>query len=272
MDERLLDARLNQTAGQYFHNKSRYNLELLSRDPNNIYRNTKQYLRSFSENVQDIFDKFKFDSKIDELMEKELLYQLIQHFAKAPLDPKIVDNHIMGTIYEELIYKTSEAANEEAGEHFTPREVIKLMVNLLFSPHKELLRNKHLVRTIYDPAAGTGGMLSVASEHVHALNSKLELDMFGQELNDESYAICKSDMMLKGLDLNRIKQGNSPTAEDGFPHEKFHYMISNPPFGVDWGKIYQDIRSEAEKGFERRYGPGLPRRSDGSLLFLLHMM
>jgi type I restriction enzyme M protein len=187
---------------------------------------------------------------------------------------------MMGTIYEELIRKTSEAGNEEAGEHFTPREVIKLIVNLLFSPDKELLKQKYLIRTIYDPAAGTGGMLSIASEYVSTLNPDIRLDMFGQEMNPESYAICKSDMMLKGLDLNNIKPGNSLIQSnkeedilgDGFPSEKFHYMLSNPPFGVDWKKYESEIRLEAENGFKGKYGPGLPRRSDGSLLFLLHMI
>src|SRR6185437_15640733 len=161
---------------------------------------------------------------------------------------KTIDNHMMGTIYEELVRRTSEAANEEAGDHFTPREVIKLIVHLLFAHDKQFLKQPHLIRTIYDPAAGTGGMLSIASEYLRELNDNAQLDAFGQELNPESYAICKSDMLLKGFDLNRIKYGNSLTDQDGFPSETFHYMLSNPPFGVDWGKYESKIRAEAEKG------------------------
>jgi len=272
MDEELIEARLNQITKQYFHNRSQYNLESLLADPNNIYKNMKAYLRGFSKNVRDVFDNFKFDAMVDDLHKQKLLYQIVQHFAKAPLDPKTIDNHMMGTIYEELVRRTSEAANEEAGEHFTPREVIQLMVHLIFSHDKGFLKQKHLIRTIYDPAAGTGGMLSEASEYVHKINPDSQLDSFGQELNPESYAICKSDMMLKGLDLNRVHRGNSLTEEDGFPGEKFHYMLSNPPFGVDWGKFESKVRAEAEKGFKGRYGAGLPRKSDGSLLFLMHMI
>lgn len=272
MDDKLVEARLNQITKQYFHNKSKYNLELLLADPNNIHKNMRAYLRGFSENVRDIFDNFNFDNTIDELHKQKILYQIVQHFAKAPLDPKTIDNHMMGTIYEELIRRTSEAANEEAGDHFTPREVIRLMVNLLFSHDKEFLKQKHLIRTIYDPAAGTGGMLSTSSEYLRDINQDAQLHAFGQELNPEAYAICKSDMMLKGLDLNRVKDGNSLTDEDGFYNEKFHYMLSNPPFGVDWGKYESKIKAEAEKGFGGKYGAGLPRKSDGSLLFLLSMM
>jgi type I restriction enzyme M protein len=271
-DEKIVEARLNQITKQYFHNKSKYNLELLLADPNSIHKNMKSYLRGFSENVRDIFDNFKFDSTVDDLHKQKLLYQIVQHFAKAPLDPKTIDNHMMGTIYEELIRRTSEAANEEAGDHFTPREIIKLMVHLLFAHDKDILKQKHLIRTIYDPAAGTGGMLSVSEEYILQLNPEIEINSYGQELNPESYAICKSDMLLKGLDLNRVKLGNSLTDQDGFANEKFHYMLSNPPFGVDWGKYESKIRDEAEKGNLGKYGPGLPRKSDGSLLFLLQMI
>lgn len=271
-DEKIVEAKLNQITKQYFHNKSKYNLELLLADPNNIHKNMKSYLRGFSENVRDIFDNFKFDATIDDLHKQKLLYQIVQHFAKAPLDPKTIDNHMMGTIYEELIRRTSEAANEEAGDHFTPREIIKLMVHLLFAHDKDILKQKHLIRTIYDPAAGTGGMLSVSEEYIRQLNPDVEINSYGQELNPESYAISKSDMLLKGLDLNRIKLGNSLTDQDGFSNEKFHYMLSNPPFGVDWGKYESKIRAEAEKGNLGKYAPGLPRKSDGSFLFLLQMI
>ena len=270
----LVEARLNQIAGPQFHNKSKYNLDLLLADPNNIHKNMKTYLRGFSENIRDVFDNFKFDTTIDDLHKQQLLYQIVQHFASSELDfdPNKIDNHMMGTIYEELIRRTSEAANEEAGDHFTPREVIKLMVNLLFAHDKDSLKKKGLIRTIYDPAAGTGGMLSVSSEYVREINKDLKLDPYGQELNPESYAVCKSDMLIKDLDLNKIKRGNSLTDEDGFPNETFHYMLSNPPFGVDWGKYESKIRAEADKGSDGKFGAGLPRKSDGSLLFLLHMI
>jgi type I restriction enzyme M protein len=278
-DENLIEARLNQITKQYFHNRSQYDLDLLLADSKNIYANMKNYLRGFSENVRDVFDNFDFNTTIQELQKRKLLYKIVQHFAKADLNVETIDNHMMGTIYEELVRKTSVATNEDAGEHFTPREVIKLMTMLLFSPHSEFLRQEHLIRTIYDPAAGTGGMLSIASEYIHSLNPAVTIDVFGQELNPETYSICKSDMMLKGLDLNKIKQGNSlirskeDVPGDGFPYEKFHYMLSNPPFGVNWGKKYEaEIKEEADKKYKGKYGPGLPRKSDGSLLFLLHMI
>jgi type I restriction enzyme M protein len=199
--------------------------------------------------------KFDFATKIDKLNEENRLYQMVQHFAKAPLDPKTVDNHFMGTIYEELIRKSSEASNEAAGAHFTPREVIKLMVDLLFSPDKEILKQKNLVRSVYDPAAGTGGMLSIASEYVRELNPDLQIDIFGQETQPETYAICKSDTVLKGLDPDKIKRGNSLISSDedkailgdGFPDQKFYYMLSNPPFGENWEAYYPEIKIEADK-------------------------
>lgn len=270
----IIEAKLNKITGYPFHNKSKFNMDLLVADPNNIHKNMKTYIRGFSENVRDVFDNFKFDATIDELEKTDLLYQITQHFASSELDfdPKKVDNHMMGTIYEELIRRTSEAGNEEAGDHFTPREVIKLMVNLLFAHDKSELKKKGLIRTIYDPAAGTGGMLSVADEYLRNLNPDLILKEYGQELNGESYAVCKSDMMIKNLDLDKIKKGNSLTNEDGFTDEQFHYMLSNPPFGVDWGKYESKIKAEAAKGFDGKYGPGLPRKSDGSLLFLLQMI
>ena len=271
-DEKLLDAILNDVTGYKFHNKSKYDLELLLADPENIHKNMKTYLRGFSKDVRDIFEDFKFNNTIDELDKQGILYNIVQHFAKAPLDPKTVDQHKMGNIYEELIRKTSEATNEEAGEHFTPREVIRLMVNLIFAEDENLLKQKGVSRRIYDPAAGTGGMLAIAQDHIREINPNARTELYGQELLPFAYAICKSDMMLKELDLEKIKYGNSLTDQDGFPDEKFHYMLSNPPFGVDWGKYETKIYSEREKGFQGKYGAGLPRKSDGSLLFLMHMI
>jgi len=232
----------------------------------------KTYLRGFSKDVRIIFENFKFNNTIDELDKQGILYHIVQHFAKAPLDPKTIDQYKMGTIYEELIRKTSEATNEEAGEHFTPREVIRLMVNLIFAEDENLLKGKGVSRAIYDPAAGTGGMLAIADKHIREINPKARTELFGQELLPAAYAICKSDMMLKGFNLERIQDGNSLTDQDKFQNEKFHYMLSNPPFGVDWGKYSAKILSEREKGFEGKFGAGLPRKSDGSLLFLMQMI
>ncbi len=234
------------------------------------------YIRGFSENVKNIFENFMFENTINNLDKHDVLYQLVQRFASSDLDfdPSKIDNHMMGTIYE-VIRRANEAINEEAGHHFTPREVIQLMVNLLFSHDKESLKKKGIVRTIYDPTAGTGGMLSVASDYLQNINPHAIIDVYGQEINEETYAVCKSDMLIRGMELDRIKQGNSlimGKKGDGFANDKFHYMLSNPPFGVDWGKYEKGILLEFEKGVEGKYGAGLPRKSDGSLLFLLHMM
>ncbi len=235
------------------------------------------YLRGFSENVKDIFDNFGFETTINKLDKQDILYQMIQRFASSELDfdPSKIDNHMMGTIYEEVIRRANESINEEAGHHFTPREIIQLMVNVLFTEDKEALKKKGIIRTVYDPASGTGGMLSIASEYIEKINPDAIIDVFGQEINGETYAVCKSDMLIKGLDLNRIKFGNSLIRGkngDGFENDKFHYMLSNPPFGVDWSKYEKGIWAEAERGLEGKYGAGLPRKSDGSLLFLMHMI
>ena len=272
-----IDAKLNKIAGYSFHNHSKYNLELLLADDKNILKNLQAYIRGFSDNVKDIFENFSFDTTITKLDKHDLLFQFVQRFASSELDfdPKKIDNHMMGTIYEEVVRRANEATNEEAGHHFTPREVIKLMTSVLFSHEKEKLKKKGIVRTIYDPASGTGGMLSIASEYIEKLNPDAIIDVFGQELNEETYAVCKSDMLIKGLELDRIKQGNSLISGkngDGFYDSKFHYMLSNPPFGVDWGKYEKGIRDEEEKGLQGKYGAGTPRKSDGSLLFLLHMI
>ena len=230
-------------------------------------------MRGFSKQVKEVFENFKFNNTIDELDKQGILYNIVQHFAKAPLDKDSVSHEVMGRIYEELIRKTSEATNEEAGEHFTPREVIQLMVNLIFSEDEERLKKQGGSVSIYDPAAGTGGMLSMAENHLHDdINQDLRVELFGQELLPFAYAICKSDMMIKELNLENIKIGNSLTDQDGFADQKFHYMLSNPPFGVDWGKYSTKISAEAEKGLDGKYGAGLPRKSDGSLLFLMHMI
>ena len=269
--EELIDLRLNAITNTSFHNKSKFDMELLLAEPDNILRNMKAYIRGFSKNVQDIFDNFGMNEEIEKLHKKGELLHIVQHFATADIDPKKIDNHAMGTIYENLIIKTSEAANEAAGDHFTPREIIKLMVNLLFAENTDALDKKSFKR-IYDPACGTGGMLSIASQHTSEKFPNVNLEGFGQELNSQSYAICKSDMILKGLTASNIKFGNALTEEDGFYNDSFHYMLSNPPFGVDWGSYESKIKQEHGKGHKGKYPAGLPRKSDGSLLFLTHMI
>ncbi len=255
-----------------FHNVSKLDFEKLKGDPNHIAQNLASYVKGFSESARDVIDQFKFAEQIAKLDESNLLYQIVAKFADMDLHPRTVPNHLMGSIFEELIRRFAEQSNETAGEHFTPREVIRLMVDLLFVEDDDALRKRGVVKTLYDPACGTGGMLSVAEEYLRELNPDARLEVFGQELNAESYAICRSDMMIKGQDPSRIVRGNS-FSEDGHVGARFDYMLSNPPFGVEWKKVEKEIRDEAEtQGFAGRFGPGLPRINDGSLLFLLHMV
>lgn len=263
---------LQKAAGQAFYNTSKLDFKKLLADPERIARNMNAYIRAFSAGAQDILDNFEFGDQIARLDKAGLLYKIVGSFADLDLHPDSVPNVEMGYIFEELIRRFSEQSNETAGEHFTPREVIRLMVNLLFAADREFLTKPGAVRTLYDPAAGTGGMLSVAEDYLRSLNPKARLVVFGQELNPESYAICKSDMMLKGQDPSHIHRGNSFT-EDGEAATKFDYMLSNPPFGVDWKKVQEKIEKEhKEKGFDGRFGAGLPRINDGSFLFLQHMI
>ncbi len=258
-------------AGQTFYNVSKLDMHLLMGDQDNIAANLYAYIQGFSEDVRDIFERFEFAAQIDRLAKAKLLYQVTEKFARINLHPDKVSNHQMGLVFEELIRKFSELSNETAGEHFTPREVIRLMVNLLFVEDDDILSKPGVVRTIYDPAAGTGGMLSIAEEYLGEHNEHARLVMHGQELNPESYAICKADMLIKGQDVSNIVFGNT-LSDDGHAGAKFDYMLSNPPFGVEWKKVEKEIRAEHEqKGFNGRFGPGLPRVSDGSLLFLLHL-
>ena len=263
---------LNRVAGVNFHNTSRLDFDRLTGDPDNIAKNLRTYINGFSSDAREIIDRFSFRSEIQKLDREDLLYLLVKEFAKVDLHPDVVSNTVMGSIFEELIRRFSEQSNETAGEHFTPREVIRLMVNLLYSEDEEALTREGIVRTLYDPACGTGGMLSVAEEYLRELNPDARLKVFGQELNDESYAICKADMLIKGQDPDRIVHGNSFT-EDGHPDIRFDYMLSNPPFGVSWKKVKQYIEDERKvQGFDGRFGAGTPRVSDGSLLFLQHML
>lgn len=255
-----------------FFNTSPLDLKKLAGDQDHIGENLRAYIQAFSPHVRDIFEAFDFHIQIDRLAKAGLLYLVTEKFANIDLHPDVVGNAEMGLVFEELIRKFAELSNETAGEHFTPREVIRLMVNLLFVEDDEVLTKPGVVRSLYDPTAGTGGMLSVAEEYLREHNADARLVMYGQELNPESYAICKADMLIKGQEISNIVLGNTLSA-DGLPAAKFDYMLSNPPFGVEWKKIEREVRKEAEeKGFNGRFGPGLPRVSDGSLLFLLHLL
>jgi type I restriction enzyme M protein len=263
---------LLRKSGQLFYNTSELDLKKLMGDQSNIGENLRAYLQGFSPAVRDIFESFEFHTQIDRLAKAGLLYLVTEKFANIDLHPDVVSNAQMGGVFEELIRKFAELSNETAGEHFTPREVIRLMVNLLFIEDDDALTKPGVVRSIYDPTAGTGGMLSVAGEHLADLNPDARLVMYGQELNPESYAICKADMLIKGQDITNIAFGNTLSA-DGLHGRHFDYMLSNPPFGVEWKKIEKEIRKEAEQmGYNGRFGPGVPRVSDGSLLFLLHLV
>ncbi len=263
---------LLRKSGQSFYNTSPLDMKKLMGDQDHIRENLYSYVQTFAPAVRDLFERFDFHTQVDRLHKCGLLYRVTEKFAQIDLHPEAVDNHQMGLVFEELIRKFAEISNETAGEHFTPREVIRLMVNLIFIEDDDVLSKPGVVRTIYDPTAGTGGMLSVAGEYLEEHNPQARLTMFGQELNAESYAICKADMLIKDQDVANIVYGNT-LSDDGHPHTKFDYMLSNPPFGVEWKKVEKEVRKEYEQqGFNGRFGPGLPRVSDGSMLFLLHLI
>lgn len=263
---------LLKKAQQLFYNTSPLDLKKLMGDQDNILENLGAYIEAFSPAVREIFECFDFHVQAQRLAKANLLYLVTEKFANIDLHPEVVPNEQMGHVFEELIRKFAEISNETAGEHFTPREVIRLMVNLLFIEDDAALTKPGIVRSIYDPTAGTGGMLSVAQDHLAEQNPEARLVMYGQELNAESYAICKADMLIKGQDISHIKHGNT-LSDDGLPGQLFDYMLSNPPFGVEWKKIQKEIKKEhQQEGFNGRFGPGLPRVSDGSLLFLMHLI
>lgn len=271
LKESAKDVALNKIAGFNFHNRSQFNFDKLIADPNNIAVNLRNYINGFSSSAREIIEYFNFDDQIDRMDDPkaDILFRVVKSFQE--IDLKDMDSMEMGYVFEELIRRFSEQSNETAGEHFTPREVIRLMVNVLFVEDVNIFRDG-IVKTLYDPACGTGGMLSIGEQHVKELNNKAELKVFGQEINPESYAICKSDMLIKGQNPGNIKFGNTFTIDD-LENEKFDYMLSNPPFGVDWKKAEKVIKAEAEKkGMAGRFGAGLPRINDGSLLFLQHMI
>jgi type I restriction enzyme M protein len=267
-----LEPFLRKKSGLPFYNTSKLSFPGLLADASNVRQNCIEFLGGFSADVRDVFERFKFQERIAELDDKNLLYLVVQTFADVDLHPDAVPNETMGLVFEELIRKFAEASNETAGEHFTPREVIKLIVECLLADDDEVLSKPGVVRSMYDPTAGTGGILSVAEATLRERNKNAKLVLFGQELNDESYAICKADMLIKGQDPKNIVRGNT-LSQDGFPNERFDYQASNPPFGVDWKKVQEFISTEYKtKGNAGRFGPGLPRVSDGSMLFLLHLI
>jgi len=268
------DPILFKITGYNFYNSSKYTFKKLLDDPDKIALNLQNYINGFSKDAKEILEHFKFHEQISRLDKSNVLYLVVKKFTEPAIDlhPDVVSNIEMGYIFEELIRRFSEQSNETAGEHFTPREVIRLMVNILFAEDKEALTKKGVIRTLYEPGCGTGGMLSVAEDYLRGINPDARLEVFGQEINPESYAICKSDMLIKGQNAGNIKFGNSFT-NDGCEGKKFNYMLCNPPFGVEWKKYEKEVRDEHEKkGFGGRFGAGLPRINDGSLLFLQHMI
>jgi len=275
--EKLIRSVLAKTTGRPFYNLSRLDMGKLLDDPNQLAPNLNAYIHAFSPNVRTIMERFAFDQQIARMNEKNLLYEVIKAFAAVDLSPERVDNVQMGYVFEELIRIGAEQSNEEAGEHFTPREVIKLMVNLLLSPEKDLGKS-HVVKTIYDPACGTGGMLSVAEQYIRELNARAQPKLYGQDWNDESWAVCKSDMLIKGEEDENIASEDTFT-KDGFDRDSagkkhtFDYMLANPPFGVEWKQQQRFIEHERDTlGYNGRFGAGTPRINDGSFLFLQHML
>ena len=240
---------LTRKSNHSFYNTSRYTLIKLMADANNIKENLESYINNFSPNAREIFEKYDFLTQIEKLNEANLLYLIVEKFASIYLHPDTISNHEMGLMFEELIRKFAEASNETAGEHFTPRDIVRLTTSLLFCTDDEILTKKGVVRSLYDPTAGTGGFLSSSSEYIYELNKDATLVTFGQELNPESYAICKADMMIKGQAVNNIKNGNT-LSDDQLKENKFDYMLSNPPFGVEWKKVEKIVKSEhKEQGF-----------------------
>lgn len=274
-----LDQILKHASGVAFYNTSPYDFKKLLEDPHGIAKNFKHYLNGYSENIQDIIEKFDFKKQLDRLEGGGLLFLVLQEINKVNLHPSEVDNHTMGVIFEHLLQKFSEMSNETAGEHFTPRDVIELMVDILLTPDETLLKKPHRIFKIYDPACGTGGMLTVAKDHIRKeICSKADVYLYGQELNSVTYAMAKSDMLIKGENPDYIRGGEknhaqaSTLSNDQFYGEVFDYGLSNPPYGVDWKKDKDAVEREARRGYAGRFGAGTPRISDGQLLFLQHLV
>jgi len=275
MEPVLLNAAKDRSGNPLgFYNYSKYDFRTLLEDPEHVEQNLMHYLDCFSKNVQHVFENFNIKSHITRLAKANLLFLLIKKFSESKIDlhPDVVSNHEMGTIFEELIRKFAEQSNEEAGEHFTPRDVVKLMTKLILVENGENLKKKDIIKTVYDPACGTGGMLTSCKDFMVSINKKVDVVLFGQELNDEIYAICKADMLMKGENDENIRGPLSTLSKDQFPNDRFDFIISNPPYGTKWEQDEDAVRKEAEKGFEGRFGAGLPRINDGQLLFLQHMI
>ncbi|OYW94797.1 MAG: restriction endonuclease subunit M [Pseudomonadales bacterium 32-61-5] len=260
---------LLRAAGQQFFNASPLTLGTLS--DTQTAADLMSYVQAFSKDAREIFEHFEFENFVQQLANANLLYQLVQRFAATDLSPERISNFGMGIIFEELIRKFAESSNETAGEHFTPRDIVHLTTSLVITDQDHKLAPNSIV-TIYDPTAGTGGFLSEGDEYIQSISQKVSVSLHGQELNPESYAICKADMLIKGQDVSNIKLGNT-LSNDQLADKRFDFMLSNPPFGVEWKKVQKQITDEhTVKGFDGRFGPGLPRVSDGSLLFLLHLV
>jgi type I restriction enzyme M protein len=267
-----LDEKLNKIAKQRFHNRSPLDFERLKGDPDNIDKHLVSYIEGFSKNIRDIFERFEFVAEIEKMREANILYLVVSKFCEIDLHPKVVDNIQMGLLFEDLIRRFNEAANETAGDYFTPREVIRLMVDILLCPDDEVLTQPGIIRKVLDPACGTGGMLSEAQNHLRKNNQKAALWVFGQDFNPRAFAIAASDLLMKDGENSDIRFGDTLT-EDRFPDDKFDYLLANPPFGVDWKKQQKFVQAERDKqGYSGRFGAGLPRVNDGSLLFLQHMI
>lgn len=272
LPEMLQTIKLTAASGHEFYNTSPFDFAKLVADPQDLRANFSAYMAGFSPNVRDIFERFEFDKTLNKLAEKNKLFAVTEKFAQADFHPRTVSNIEMGLVFEELIRWANERSNETAGDHYTPREVIALMVQLLFALDDDALQKSGVVRSIYDPTAGTGGMLSVAEEYLRRMNPGIQLSLYGQDYNDQSYAICKADMVIKGQDVDNIALGDTLT-EDHFDDKKFDYGLSNPPFGVDWKDQRALVEDEHSKlGFSGRFGPGTPTVSDGAMLFLLHLV
>ena len=255
-----------------FFNVSKFDLLRIKSDPNNVYKNFNNYIQGYSKNVLDIIENFQIDPLVAKLNKNKKLYLLIDKFTEFDLHPNKVDNHKMGSIYEELLRKFSEMSNEESGDHFTPRDIVKLLVSFVFGGDRENLKGENKIRSVYDPCCGTGGMLTIGKEWVHKnINDKLKVELFGQELNDVTYAICKSDFLMADENPENIQGPCSSLSEDGHQDRKFDYMITNPPFGVSWKADEDFVKNEA-KDVNGRFSIGTPRTSDGSLLFLQHLI
>ena len=270
---------LKKTSDVGFYNVSPYDFKKLTEDHTHIIKNFRNHLNGYSENIRDIFEKFNFDAQLERLAGGNMLYLIIQEFNRVDLHPDSVDNHQMGLIFEELLRKFSEMSNETAGEHYTPRDVIRIMVEVLFTPDDKELNKPHVIKTVYDPACGTGGMLTIAKDYIlNEVNDKAEIYLHGQEINSVTYAIAKSDMLIKGEDPELIRGGEkdhtkaSTLSNDQFFGETFDYGLSNPPYGVDWKKDKDAVDKEETRGFAGRFGAGTPRISDGQLLFLQHLV